>query len=78
MSTTLDQRIDDLLGDEPGDTCAHPVILEMDEHTAIVVVEGLRWALYGGAQPADGRRSLLLVLDSIQCALAPPLPKEAP
>lgn len=70
MSTTLDQRIDELLGDEITDTDECPVFLEMSEATAAVLVEGLRWALYGGAPPPGGRRALLVTLDAITAALA--------
>lgn len=70
MSAGLDQRIDALLGDEITDADECPVILEMGEETARMVVEGLRWALYGGAQPPGGRRALLVTLDAITEALA--------
>ncbi|MCA1572726.1 MAG: hypothetical protein LC798_21010 [Chloroflexi bacterium] len=68
--TSLDQRMDDLLGPVEADPAGCPVFLEMTEAMACRVVEGLRWALYGGAQPPDGRRALLLVLDSIDLALS--------
>lgn len=68
--TDIAQRIDALLGDEGGKPVDCPVFLEMSEATAGVIVESLRWTLYGGAEPANGRRSLLVVLDALTQALA--------
>lgn len=72
--TPLDQRIDDLLGDavqpSPAEDSTAPVFVEMSEGTASVIVEGLRWALYGGKPPPGGRRSLLILLDALTTALA--------
>lgn len=77
MSNNLDERMAELIGPADDVTSAHdadacPVILEITPSTALVLVEGLRWALYGGAPPPDGRRALLLVLDGITAALAHP------
>lgn len=71
MTASLDQRIDELLGDDKGaagEGC--PVVLEMNETLASNIVEGLRWALYGGQAPVHGRRSLLVLLDAITLAFA--------
>lgn len=74
MSTaSLENRINDLLGDEPAEVEGEhecPIFLEMSPATARVLVEGLRWALYGGTPPPDGRRSLLILLDGITTGLA--------
>lgn len=68
MSTALDQRIDALLGDERSENATCPVFVEMSEATAVVVIDALRWALYGGAQPPCGRKALLVVLDALMLA----------
>ncbi len=77
MTANLDERMAELIGPADDvapdhDTDACPVILEITPSAARVLVEGLRWALYGGAPPPDGRRALLLVLDGITAALAHP------
>ncbi len=70
-SATLDQRIAALIGPDEVVT-AHdcPVFLEMSPETAERIIDALRWALYGGTPPPDGRKALLVVLDALVLGLA--------
>lgn len=70
MSMTLDRRIDEALGGEACAECEPHVHLELSEDCAGAMVEALRWALYGGAAPPDGRRALLVMLDALTLGMS--------